>query len=100
MTILPTMPVLAGTTLGRNVTTGNSSRGRRNSAVVADNAKIAGGRYSVKFLGLTRHLQPAGKIHGGANGSNQTTALVGTMLDTMVDRTPAETPTTRTPPSR
>jgi hypothetical protein len=45
-------------------------------------------------------LQPAGKIHGGANGSNQTTALVGTMLDTMVDRTPAETPTTRTPPSR
>jgi regulator of protease activity HflC (stomatin/prohibitin superfamily) len=37
---------------------------------------------------------------GGANGGSQTTALIGTMLDTMVDRTPAPTPTTRTPPSR
>ena len=39
---------------------------------------------------------------GGANGGSQTTALIGTMLDTMVDRTHAAAPCSRrrTQPSR
>jgi len=37
---------------------------------------------------------------GGANGGSQTTALIGTMLDTMVDRTPAQPSTGRTPAPR
>lgn len=36
----------------------------------------------------------------GANGGNQTTALIGTMLDTMVDRTPTQPAAARTQPSR
>ena len=36
---------------------------------------------------------------GGANGASQTTALIGTMLDTMVDRVPTQ-PAARTPASR
>ena len=37
---------------------------------------------------------------GGANGASQTTALIGTMLDTMVDRTPTPPTTSRTPAPR
>jgi uncharacterized membrane protein YqiK len=37
---------------------------------------------------------------GGANGASQTTALIGTMLDTMVDRTPTQPSTTQSQPSR
>jgi hypothetical protein len=73
ITILPTMPVLAGTTLGRNASTGNSSRERRNSTIAADNAKIAGGRCSVKFPGLIRHMQRAGKIRASATNNRSRT---------------------------
>jgi uncharacterized membrane protein YqiK len=34
-------------------------------------------------------ITPRVMVSGGANGGSQTTALIGTMLDTMVDRTPA-----------
>ncbi len=37
---------------------------------------------------------------GGANGGNQGTALIGTMLDTMVDRTPVQAQPTPRPASR
>ena len=36
----------------------------------------------------------------GAGGASQTTALIGTMLDTMVDRTPTQPTTSRTPAPR
>lgn len=37
---------------------------------------------------------------GGANSGSQTTALIGTMLDTMVDRTPTQPAPQRSQPSR
>jgi uncharacterized membrane protein YqiK len=39
-------------------------------------------------------ITPRVMVSGGANGGTPTTALIGTMLDTMVDRTPAKSPPT------
>jgi uncharacterized membrane protein YqiK len=46
-------------------------------------------------------ITPRVMVSGGsANGGGQTTALIGTMLDTMVDRTPTQPTPPRTQPSR
>jgi uncharacterized membrane protein YqiK len=45
-------------------------------------------------------ITPRVMVSGGANGGSQGTALIGTMLDTMVDRSQTQPATTRPQPSR